>query len=179
MLYYKQVMDMKKVIIIIVGIVGCFLLFRLTMQKTNVKSHGGEQTDNSMVHEFCTRQGEGSNIETELNYELYYTGDVLNVLISKEAVTSEDPAVLDQYEEAYKGIYSHYEGLDYYEPEVIREENTVTSLVVIDYDHIDIDQLIAIEGEKDNIFIDKVPSVSKWKELAKKFGTKCVVIEEE
>ena len=107
-----------------------------------------------------------------------YTGEVLNLIQSEEKVISEDKEILDKYEKAYKDIHAHYEGLEYYDTEVIREDNSVTSTIVINYDKISIPALLSIEGEKDNIVEDGIPKVDKWLELAKKFGTKCTLVEE-
>ena len=54
-------------------------------------------------------------------------------------------------------------------PAVVEEETK---------NEIDIDKLIDIEGEKDNIFENKVAKVDKWLELAKRLGTKCELVEE-
>ena len=43
-------------------------------------------------------------------------------------------------------------------------------------DKVDIDKLIEIEGEEDNIFENKIPKVSKWLDLSKKFGTTCELV---
>ena len=166
---------MKKIIIMIVLlsflVVGC-------SEKKEIVS-GTEKIDvSTMEHKHCTRLGEGENLTTDLSYDVYYTGERLNLLVSKEAVTSEDASILQQYEDAYKSIFAHYEGLDYYDATVTREGNTVTSNIVINYDKIDIARLIEIEGEEDNIFENKEPNVEKWLELAKKFGTQCTVVTE-
>ena len=97
---------------------------------------------------------------------------------NRRKVTLDDSSMLDTYEEAYKKVHSYYEGLDYYDTSVVRNNNTVTSTININYDEIDIDKLISIEGEEDNIFTNKVPSVSKWLALGKKFGIKCELVEE-
>ena len=133
--------------------------------------------ENTKVHEHCTRTGVVSNGSADLSYEIYYTGTRLNRVESTERVTSDSTEVLDQYEGSYKAIHAHYEGLDHYETKVIRADNSVTSKIIIDYDHIDIDELIAIEGEENNVFEDKVPKIAKWKELAKKVGMQCSVVE--
>ena len=44
---------------------------------------------------------------------------------------------------------------------------------------LDIDTLLAIEGEEDNIIEDGKAKVDKWLTLAKKFGTKCTVVEDD
>lgn len=126
------------------------------------------------VHEHCTRAATaGDDVDVNLSYEIYYEGDILKKLESTEQVVSKNKIMLDTYESAYKNIHKNYSDLKYYDANVERKSDTVTSTIIINYEKIDIDKLIEIEGEEDNIFEDKVPKASKWKELAKKIGTKC------
>lgn len=147
--------------------------------KDVVISNGDRVNTKKMEHKHCTRKGNaGTGVNVSLNYDIYYTGDLLNLLVSEEKVSSADDSVLTTYEDAYNGIKSHYSGLEYYDQEVTRGDTTVSNKITINYDKIDIDALIAIEGEEDNIFEKKVPKVDKWLELAKRFGTECEIVEE-
>jgi len=161
-------------ILLVILITGC----DKETTKEKVISNGKEINTSKMEHKHCTREGTVTNGQASLNYDLYYTGDRLNILKSEEKVISSSDEVLDTYEEAYKGIHKHYEGLEYYDTSVVRGDTTVTSTITINYDNIDINKLIDIEGEEDNIFENKVPKVDKWITLAKKFGAKCEVVED-
>ena len=168
---------MKKVFVI----VSLFLVIILLCgceDKENVVINGKTINTSKMEHKHCTRNGTLDGGEVKLEYDIYYTGDVLNVVKSLEKVISPDENILNSYEQAYKGIHAHYIGLDNYDTEVVRGDTSVTSLMNINYDEIDIDELIRIEGEEDNIFDNKVPSVSKWLEFAKKLGTKCELVKD-
>jgi len=66
--------------------------------------------------------------------------------------------------------------LDFYEAKVIRNKQDVTSDITINYEKIDIEKLLAIEGEEDNIIENGEAKVSKWKALAEKFGTECEAV---
>ena len=145
-----------------------------------VTSAGEDVNVASMQHKHCTRSGSiDTGSEVSLNYDLYYTGEALNILKSEEKVISSDQDVLTTYENAYKKIHANYAGLDYYDTEVVRGDTTVTSTITINYDKIDIDKLLAIEGEEDNIIENGEAKVDKWLTLAKKFGTKCEDVTEE
>ena len=146
--------------------------------KEQVISNGEKVDTTKMIHEHCERAGSMDGGELSLNYELYYTGEVLNLLKSEEKVISSSDEILTTYENAYRGIHEHYKGLEYYDTEVVRGDTTVTSTITINYDKVSIPTLIQIEGAEDNIFEDGVAKVAKWKELAKKFGTKCQIVEE-
>ena len=168
---------MKKITIII----SLFLLVLLVSgceEKKNVTINGKTVNTAKMEHKHCTRNGSLTGGEVELEYDVYYTGDNINIVKTMEKVISDDQEILNTYEEAYKGIHSHYEGLENYETSVVRDNNSVASYINVNYDEVDIDKLIAIEGEEDNIFENKVPKVSKWLELGEKLGAQCELVED-
>lgn len=169
---------MKKVISIL--LIGIFILTACSTEDNSQRNTINDSTSsennnqNEIIHEYCTRSGNaGDNATAELTYDIYYVGDVLVKLSSREKVTSNDTKILDTYENAYKKIHSYYKELEYYETNVVRENNSVASIMNIQYDKINIEMLISIEGAEDNIFENNIPKVSKWKEFAKKLGTKC------
>lgn len=170
-------MKMKKSSILILSIIALFLLtacFNSSKSEEKIVSNNEEVNTSSMKHKKCTREGTAeSNIDVSLSYDLYYTGENLDILHSVEKVTATSSADLDKYESAYKKIYKNYEGLKYYDAKVIRGDTTITSDVTINYDKIDTQELLNIEGSEDNIIEDGKAKVDKWLTLAKKFGTEC------
>ena len=174
---------MKKSSIVFLLIISLF--FFVGCENKNKKnsddtiSHYSDVDTSKMSHKHCTREATaGNDTDVYLTYELYYTGKYLNVLESVEKVVSTSNDTLDTYQNAYQTIHDHYKGLDYYNAFVDRGDTSVTSHIVIDYDHIDIDSLLEIEGEEDNIIVGGKARVDKWLELAKKFGTKCEEVKE-
>ena len=122
----------------------------------------------------CTREAEGeNNSDVKLNYELYVDGDYIQILHSMEEIITDDQDTLDEYENAYKGIYEHYKDLDYYDTSVIRTDDSVTNDTVINYGKIDTNKLLEIEGEEDNVIKDGKVKLDDWLEFAEQFGTKC------
>ena len=144
-------------------------------QNDNEFIRNGEKVDTtSMKHKHCTRDASaGTNTELVLEYDVYYTGEILNLLISHEELITNDQEILQKYETAYKQIAGHYEGLDYYEQTVTKTSNSVTNEIKINYDKIDIQKLLDIEGEEDNIIEDGKAKVDLYLALLKKFGGKC------
>ena len=142
---------MKKAYIIIGLLLICIFISGCD-SKNEVVINGQTINTTNMEHKHCTRKATATNADVKLNYDIYYTGDVLNVLKSEEKIISTSDDVLNTYEDAYKKIHANYNGLDYYDTEVVRGDTTVTSTIMINYDKIDIDELINIEGEEDNIF---------------------------
>lgn len=150
-----------------------------TPQKNDVIISDGEKVDTtSMKHKHCTREADaGTNTEMVLEYDLYYTGEILNLLISHEELITNDQEMLQKYETAYKQIAVHYEGLDYYEQTVTKTSTSVTNEIKINYDKIDIQRLLDIEGEEDNIIEDGKAKVDLYLALLKRFGGKCEDVE--
>ena len=170
---------MKKNSIIVIICIILLLITGCSSSKKKKSTNRIDTTKEEMIHEHCTRGGNaGSGVEVSLNYDLYHTGEILNILVSEEKVTSENQSSLDKYEEAYKQIHENYKGLDYYDAKVERTDTTVTSTININYDKIDIKKLLDIEGEEDNIIENNKAKVTKWIELAEKFGTKCEEVKE-
>ena len=165
----KKVLMFSCLLFLFAFLVGCD---NESIEKENVSNQ-------KIIHEHCTRSGfAGEDNVVTLYYDIYYQGDVLKRLESYEGIESSDSSLLDQYEKSYRSVHENYNGLDYYQTSVLRDDTHVVSQILIDYENIDIERLIEIEGEEDNIFENKVPKASKWKELAKKVGAKCSVVEE-
>ncbi len=166
---------MKKISIIIVLFL-VILLCGCESKDNEIIINNKPVNTSKMEHKHCTREATLDGGEVKLEYDIYYTGEVLNLLVSKEKIISSSEDILNTYEEAYKKIHLNYEKLENYDTSVVRGDTTVTSNISINYDEIDIDRLIEIEGEEDNIFEGKIPKVDKWLELAKKFGTTCELV---
>ncbi len=131
-----------------------------------------EETDLELIR--CTRSVDQDDLTANLNYTAYYKGEYLKILYSSEAVTSDNNETLEEYKSAYERINESYKGLDGYESEVIKKDNTVTKETLIKYDIVDTNRLLEIEGSSDNVInSDGTVLVKEWKELAEKFGAVC------
>lgn len=168
---------MKKSSILLIIILTLFLTTGCNKKSITISNE--KVNTNNMEHKHCTRaasQEEG--MTTNLEYDIYYTNDILNVLESTEKVISNNSETLDEYEKAYNNINSYYTDLKYYDSKVERTDNSVSRRTSINYDKIDIDELISIEGADDNIVENGQAKVKLWLDLAKKFGAKCEVVDE-
>jgi len=179
---------MKKILYILVLVSALFLITGCDDEKSTnesgqekinkIESNGEKVNTKKMTQMYCIRNATAQNgIEVNIHYDVFYTGDKLNIVHSFEQVMSANSEYLDEYEEAYRGIHKHYEGLEYYDASVTRGDTAVTSEITINYDKLDIDKLLSIEGEENNIFENKVPKYSKWIAMAKKVGVTCTEVE--
>lgn len=123
----------------------------------------------------CSREANASDgVSPAFNYYIKYKDGNILELHAIEMVVSSSQENLDIYEEAYKDINKNYEGLKYYDTKVVRNDNSVTRDTIINYDKIDIEALLDLEGEEDNIIVDGKAKLDIWLDFASKFGTTCV-----
>ena len=115
--------------------------------------------------------GDGIDVDIRFNIE-YKNGNIL-LLRSVQKVTSNDDKSLDLYENSFNSIANSYKGLKYYDTTVIRDSNTVIYDASINYEKIDTDKLLVIEGSEDNVIVNGKAKLSLWLKLAEKVGTVC------
>lgn len=141
---------------------------------TNLKSSNNHLDTSGSGSLKCTRVASASSgVDVSLNYELQYENGIVLLLHSVEKITSSSSKNLDEYETAYKKIAQNYDGLEYYDTNVTRTENTVVNDTTINYEKLDMDSLLAIEGEEDNVVEDGKVKLATWLAFAEKFGTVC------
>ena len=127
---------------------------------------------------FCTRDAfANEGIDVELSYEISYKDGNVMVLHANEKVVSENSDSLDEYENAYRKIAKNYEGLKYYDITITRDKTSVINDTVINYEKIDTDKLLDIEGEEDNVIVDGKVKLSTWVSFAEQFGASCKEVE--
>lgn len=168
---------MKKIIISSI-IILCFLV---TGCKNNeeVISDGKKVNVSKMNHKICSGEGSiDSNSKANMTYDIYYRDNVIYILVSKQQVISSKKETLDIYEKSFNEIRDHYAGLEYYDTEVNKNETSVEYIQTINYEKIDTNKLISIEGEKDNIIENGKAKLDKWLSLSNQFGVKCKEVEE-
>lgn len=112
-------------------------------------------------------------MDVELKYTVKYKSGNILELVSVQKVITEKQDSLSVYEDAYKNIADNYVGLDYYDTSIIRDGNSVSYTAVINYEKININKLLNIEGEEDNIIKNGKAKLSLWLDLASKVGTVC------
>ena len=175
-------MTLKKIPKLILVILAIVILAGWSDEKNNTTTANtnnnqteisGSETE-GMEKLTCSREADaGEGVDVNLDYEIYYQGEYIQILHSTEQIVTEDQATLDEYENAYKKIYKNYEGLKYYDNNIDRTDNSVTNDTVINYGKIDTNKLLEIEGEEDNVIKDGKVKLSDWLDFAEQFGTKC------
>ena len=123
----------------------------------------------------CTRKvSNEDNFTADIRYNIYYKGDYVTKTVSIEKVTSDDKDTLKSYKDAYENVFKNYKDIDYYDNKVEQNGNTVSSVTVINYNKVDVNKIIELEGKEDNIFDDDL-KVKKDTLVSfyKKYGVVC------
>lgn len=102
----------------------------------------------------CTRTGNMNNLEMDFNYEVYYEGNNVNKVQTTEKITSEDTSVLEQSKQQIENLYSNFDNIENYNYNVVIEGNTLTSTTDINYEKIDIDELLEIDSSISQLLND-------------------------
>lgn len=77
-------------------------------------------------------------------YKVTYKGEYVELIETKERVTSDNNEVLNYYKEAIESIYLPYKDLENYNYDVTLKDNQVISTTRIDYSKIDTNKMIEI-----------------------------------
>jgi len=164
----------RRIISSIIILVLCLLITGCNNKENIVISNGQKVNTSKMKHKIC--KGEGtidSSSQANMLFDVYYKENEIYLLKSTQQIISSKTETLDLYEESFKGIREHYIGLEYYDTEIKKNETSVEYIQTINYEKIDIDKLLSIEGENDNIIENGKAKLDKWLTLSKQFGVKC------
>ena len=149
---------MKKVM---VGIIACLSLMLLT-------GCGAEQKTMK-----CSRTLNQSGVAMDLQYEVLYTGDYVDVVKSTEKVTSDSKEVLETYRTTVEKQYEPYKDIEHYDYNVSIEGNVLTSTTNIDYTKIDTSKMIEVDSANGTLIKDGKVKLDTVKQLYNQMGITC------
>lgn len=167
----------RKLVILLLGMVLCLTgcgKSQEGIQSTSIDTSKYDTKDFNYIT--CKRDtSTEDNSKVDIQYEIYYNEkEELEILKSREVVSSSDQKILERYKNAYESIYSVYNGLEYYDHELIEENEKVISITYINYGKVSMDRLMKIEGYEDNVKVTNGKiKLEDWKSFAKKYGTQC------
>ncbi len=123
----------------------------------------GAEPEQKMV---CTRTGNMNGIKMDFRYEVYYQGQDVNKVETKEIIESDSQETLNTYKTTIENLYSNFDNIDNYKYNVVVEGNTLTSTTDINYAKIDMDQLLEVDSsiqqllnDNNKVDLEKVTSV--------------------
>jgi hypothetical protein len=121
----------------------------------------------------CTYTSENDVYKIKSEYRIYYNKGIVNYLKTNEVITSTDTDMLEEYKTSLELVYSNYNGLDNYSNTISLEDNTLTTITLINYKELDMDKFIEIDSDNKSILEGKKVSLKKVKSLYKNNGARC------
>ena len=176
---------LKRNKIIIILFVLCFLLVgcgKKDVDIVNTSNKKGKLSDNpssninvngSGTLEFVRSANVSEGIDASFRIVVTYKNGNMKVLHSIDTIKSDNQDTLTEYENAYKKISEQYKDIKYYDTTVTRDDNSVIFDLNINYEKVDIDKIIELEGDDAKMFKDGKAKLKAWLTYAKKFGTTC------
>lgn len=113
------------------------------------------------------------DVTLETSYTVTYNGEYVKKIYSVEKVYSTDETVLEGYKQSVEELYSVYDGLDYYDYEVVIKDGVLTSTADIDYEHVDMDEMIERNPESESIIKDGKVKFSTLEAMYSLLGATC------
>ena len=178
-------MRINKIILLLLVICLIFLISGCKKDEpdiVNMSNTQGVASDDSLYNIdvsasgnlFCTREAlMPDGMSGEFKYYISYEDGIINIFHSMEKVISNDSSQLDEYEKSYNTIKDRYKDLKYYDITITRDDNSVTYDSNANYDKINFDELIDIEGNENHLYDDNHLKLKTWYNYVKDFGVSC------
>lgn len=121
----------------------------------------------------CSRTMNQNGATLDLQYEVLYTGDFVDVVKSTEKVTSDNKELLETYKETVEEQYKTYKDVEHYDYNVNIDGNVLTSTTNIDYTKIDTGKMIEIDSANSQLIKDGKVKLDTVKSLYQQMGITC------
>lgn len=149
---------MKKVMIAIVACLAVFLVAGCGKEQKTMK---------------CSRTMNQGGAALDLQYEVLYTGDYVDVVKSTEKVTSDNKELLETYKATVEEQYKPYKDVEHYDYNVSIDGNVLTSSTNIDYTKINTAKMIEIDSANSQLIKDGKVKLETVEALYKQMGITC------
>ncbi len=157
---------MKRIVIL-----GIALLLFVTGcgQQTDYKE--ANTKDDKMI---CTRTTNANGLEMDFRYEVYYQENDVNKVQTTEKITSDSTEILQTYQQQIKSLYSSFDNIEHYNYDVKIEGNTLISTTDINYQKMNIDELVNIDSSIEQLLNDdRKIDLDKITQVYEQLGATC------
>ncbi len=121
----------------------------------------------------CESSATQGDVKIKIHYEVTYQGEDVTYVKTKQVLTSTNTAVLEGYEKAIRDMYKKFDGIDDYNYEVKKEDQTLTSTVSIDYKKVDTDKLLKADDSGYQLIKNGKIKLEDIKEVYESVGATC------
>lgn len=135
----------------------------------------GAEENERIIKCTASQNNLANGYEIKSEYNIYAKGDVVKSVKTKETVTSDQEAILNTFETTLNSTYGTY-SKEYggYKYEIVKDNNTVTSNVAIDYSVMDLARFANDNSVLKNYMNDNNElTVDGLKTMYKSLGATC------
>lgn len=121
----------------------------------------------------CSRTMNQNDASLDLQYEVLYTGENVDIVKSTEKITSENKELLETYKETVEEQYKPYKDIEHYNYSVSIDGNVLTSTTNIDYNKINTAKMIEVDSANSQLIKDGKVKLETIEALYKQMGITC------
>lgn len=157
------------VLIILVIVVSTFIYFYNSLNSKELSTMK------------CNINMNAANYQIETSYEIYYRGRIVEKTINTSKVVSSSSKTLMEQKQAFTNMNTYYENMNNlyggYSYEVKTTNNTVSSIITIDYTKVDLEKLINNDSNmKKLVNNNNQMLISKVKNTYESMGANCIEV---
>lgn len=157
---------MKRIVIL-----GIALLLFVTGCGKQTDYNESNTKDDKMI---CTRTTNANGLEMDFRYEVYYQENDVNKVQTTEKITSDSTEILQTYQQQIKSLYSSFDNIEHYNYDVKIEGNTLISTTDINYQKMNIDELVNIDSSIEQLLNDdRKIDLDKITQVYEQLGATC------
>lgn len=157
---------MKKVVIL-----GIALLLFVTGCGQQIGNNDSHTKDAKMI---CTRTANMNGLEMDFRYEVYYQENDVNKVQTTEKITTDSTETLQAYQQQIKTLYSNFDNIKHYNYDVKIEGNTLISTTDINYQKMNIDELLTVDSSIEQLLNDnRKIDLDKITQVYEQLGATC------
>lgn len=157
---------MKRVVIL-----GIALLVFATGCGQQTGYNESNTKDDKMI---CTRTANATGLKMDFRYEVYYQGNDVNKVQTAEKITSDSTETLQAYQQQIKSLYSNFDNIEHYNYDVKIEGNTLISTTDINYQKMNIDELVNVDSSIEQLLNDdRKIDLDKITQVYEQLGATC------
>ncbi len=153
---------MKKIIITISIIV---VLILTVIIGYNIKIYSGTL--------ICTNTYEEDNVQFKTTYQVEYKKKYATKLVSIETINTYDVTLLNDYKTNLEMMYLRFNEIPHYENTISIKKTTLTSKTIIDYDKINLNELVKVDSSFNEVIKNNKVSITKLKKQYDLTGAYC------
>ncbi len=127
----------------------------------------------------CDSKATQGDVKLDLHYVVTYSGDYVKTLKTTNVLTSDKKSIVEGYKESVENLYAKYKNIDHYNVDIKMEDKTLTSVIEIDYEHVDTKKLLELSSDADQLIKNGKVNIADLRQIYEDSGATCKIQSDE